>query len=104
VAGRRTHLTDTARLARWHLGADIHDLFNQDNGAFWYRIRNSTLNAGLGSIAEALIATACGYAIAKLDFPGRPLPFACTPGRSAGADHRTAPGQRWRGCEPRASG
>jgi multiple sugar transport system permease protein len=70
--------TGAFELGDWNLGTNLGDLFAEEDGVFAYWIRNSLLYAGLGSALGALICAACGYAVAKLDFPGRRLLFAVT--------------------------
>jgi multiple sugar transport system permease protein len=62
----------------WNLGANLRGLFSQDGGVFLNWVVNSVLYAGIGAVLGALICAGCGYAIAKLDFPGRRLLFAIT--------------------------
>ncbi|MEU2132209.1 carbohydrate ABC transporter permease [Streptomyces sp. NPDC018352] len=64
--------------ADWNLWNNLRDLFTREDGVFLDWIRNSVLYAGAGAFLGALICTACGYAIAKLDFPGRRALFAVT--------------------------
>ncbi|WP_407555348.1 carbohydrate ABC transporter permease [Streptomyces sp. Pv4-95] len=64
--------------ADWHLWDNLRNLFTTEDGVFLDWIRNSVLYAGVGALLGALICTACGYAIAKLDFPGRRALFAVT--------------------------
>ncbi|MEU4892545.1 carbohydrate ABC transporter permease [Streptomyces sp. NPDC044780] len=61
-----------------HLGDNLKALFDEQDGVFLYWIRNSVLYALVGALLGALICAACGYAIAKLDFPGRRTLFAVT--------------------------
>ncbi|CAM5544302.1 sugar ABC transporter permease [Streptomyces spiroverticillatus] len=70
--------TSAFEFADFHLFTNLSDLFAREDGVFWYWIRNSLLYAGLGAVLGALICTACGYAIAKLDFPGRKLLLSVT--------------------------
>ncbi|MCT2593527.1 carbohydrate ABC transporter permease [Streptomyces sp. N2-109] len=70
--------TSAFELADWNLGENLSALFAEEDGVFLSWIRNSALYAGLGALLGALICTACGYAIAKLDFPGRKLLFGVT--------------------------
>jgi multiple sugar transport system permease protein len=70
--------TSAFEFADWNLWTNLGDLFAEEDGVFLSWIRNSLLYAGLGSVLGALICAACGYAIAKLDFPGRKLLFAVT--------------------------
>ena len=61
-----------------NLLGNLRDLFAEEDGVFLHWVRNSLLYAGLGALLGALICAACGYAIAKLDFPGRRALFAVT--------------------------
>ena len=70
--------TSAFEFGQWHLGANLGALFTQEDGVFLAWIRNSLLYAGLGAVLGTLICAACGYAIAKLDFPGRRALFAVT--------------------------
>jgi multiple sugar transport system permease protein len=70
--------TGAFELGEWNLGANLRGLFSQDGGVFVSWVVNSVLYAGIGAVLGALICAGCGYAIAKLDFPGRRLLFAIT--------------------------
>jgi multiple sugar transport system permease protein len=70
--------TGAFEFGQFDLGANLSALFTQENGVFLAWIRNSLLYAGLGAVLGSLICAACGYAIAKLDFPGRRALFAVT--------------------------
>ncbi|WP_199742428.1 carbohydrate ABC transporter permease [Streptomyces triticirhizae] len=70
--------TGAFELADWNLLGNLRDLFAEEDGVFLHWVRNSLLYAGLGAVLGALICSACGYAIAKLDFPGRRALFAVT--------------------------
>lgn len=70
--------TGAFELGQWNLGTNLGALFTQENGVFLAWIRNSLLYAGLGAVLGSLICAGCGYAIAKLDFPGRRALFAVT--------------------------
>ncbi|MET8684549.1 carbohydrate ABC transporter permease [Streptomyces sp. NPDC004732] len=70
--------TSAFEFADFNLWHNLRDLFARENGVFWHWIGNSLLYAGLGAVLGALICTACGYAVAKLDFPGRRALFAVT--------------------------
>ncbi|MBL1066921.1 carbohydrate ABC transporter permease [Streptomyces sp. 7-21] len=70
--------TSAFELGDWNLFANIGDLFAEEDGVFLAWVRNSLLYAGVGAVLGALVCAACGYAIAKLDFPGRRLLFAVT--------------------------
>ncbi|MGP4112772.1 carbohydrate ABC transporter permease [Streptomyces sp. 4N509B] len=70
--------TSAFEFADWNLAANIDDLLAEEDGVFLSWVRNSLLYAGLGALIGALVCAACGYAIAKLDFPGRRLLFAVT--------------------------
>ncbi|MYW99714.1 ABC transporter permease subunit [Streptomyces sp. SID8378] len=70
--------TSAFELAHFNLWGNLRDLFAREDGVFLHWIRNSLLYAGVGAVLGALICTACGYAVAKLDFPGRRALFAVT--------------------------
>ncbi|ASO22030.1 multiple sugar transport system permease protein [Actinoalloteichus hoggarensis] len=70
--------TSAFELGEWNLAGNLRDLFTEEGGIFLDWARNSLLYAGAGALLGALICTACGYAIARLDFPGRRLLFAVT--------------------------
>ncbi|WP_263164432.1 carbohydrate ABC transporter permease [Streptomyces sp. SCSIO ZS0520] len=70
--------TGAFSLADFHLRDNLRDVFTAEDGVFLRWIVNSLLYAGVGAVLGALICTACGYAIAKLDFPGRRALFAVT--------------------------
>ncbi|RBM07392.1 carbohydrate ABC transporter permease [Streptomyces sp. PT12] len=70
--------TSAFELGDWNLVGNLRDLFAEEDGVFLLWVRNSLLYAGLGAVLGALICAACGYAIAKLDFPGRRALFAVT--------------------------
>ncbi|WP_049575907.1 carbohydrate ABC transporter permease [Streptomyces sp. SBT349] len=70
--------TSAFELGDWNLWSNLGDLFAEEDGVFLHWVRNSLLYAGLGAVLGALICAACGYAIAKLDFPGRRALFAVT--------------------------
>ncbi len=70
--------TSAFEFADWNLPANLQALFSEADGVFVAWARNSVLYAGVGAVLGALICTACGYAVAKLDFPGRRTLFAVT--------------------------
>nr|WP_242687712.1 MULTISPECIES: carbohydrate ABC transporter permease [unclassified Actinopolyspora] len=70
--------TSAFEFADWNLPANLQALFSEADGVFVAWARNSVLYAGVGAVLGALICTACGYALAKLDFPGRRTLFAVT--------------------------
>ncbi|SDQ18696.1 multiple sugar transport system permease protein [Actinopolyspora saharensis] len=70
--------TSALEFADWNLPANLQALFSEADGVFVAWARNSVLYAGVGAVLGALICTACGYAVAKLDFPGRRTLFAVT--------------------------
>ncbi|WP_183091616.1 carbohydrate ABC transporter permease [Streptomyces radicis] len=70
--------TSAFELGDVNLIGNLRDLFAEEDGVFLLWVRNSLLYAGLGAVLGALICAACGYAIAKLDFPGRRALFAVT--------------------------
>lgn len=51
-------------------------LFTQDGGLFTRWVLNSILYSGVGALVAMLIASACGYAIAKYPFRGREALFS----------------------------
>ncbi|GAA2564381.1 MULTISPECIES: carbohydrate ABC transporter permease [Streptomyces] len=65
-------------LGAFSLGDNLTALFDEQDGIFLYWIRNSVLYAVVGALLGSLICAACGYAIAKLEFPGRRTLFAVT--------------------------
>ena len=70
--------TSAFELGDFHLWDNLRELFAEEDGVFWDWVRNSLLYAGLGAVLGSLICAACGYAIAKLRFPGRRLLFGIT--------------------------
>ncbi|AUS81529.1 carbohydrate ABC transporter permease [Actinoalloteichus sp. AHMU CJ021] len=70
--------TGAFELGEWNLGTNVGDLLAEEDGVFLHWAVNSLLYAGVGALLGALICSACGYAIAKLDFPGRRALFAVT--------------------------
>ncbi|SFE42053.1 multiple sugar transport system permease protein [Actinopolyspora alba] len=70
--------TSAFEFADWNLPANLRALFSEADGVFLAWTRNSVLYAGVGAVLGALICTACGYAVAKLEFPGRRTLFAVT--------------------------
>lgn len=70
--------TSAFEFAEWNLSANLRALFTEADGVFFAWVRNSVLYAGVGAVLGALICTACGYAVAKLEFPGRRTLFAVT--------------------------
>jgi multiple sugar transport system permease protein len=60
----------------FHLGANLRDLFNYDNGVFWLWLRNTFVYAIVSSGGAALLATAAGYGFSKYRFRGRNFLFA----------------------------
>ena len=63
-----------------HLWDNLHQLVTYDHGIFLRWTANSFLYAGVGSLGGTLIALATGYGLARFDFPGRGLVFACVVG------------------------
>ncbi|GAA4629001.1 carbohydrate ABC transporter permease [Actinoallomurus vinaceus] len=63
-----------------HLWQNIRQVFGYDGGIFWRWIANSFLYAGVGSLGGTLVALAAGYGLARFDFPGRKVVFACVVG------------------------
>jgi multiple sugar transport system permease protein len=64
----------------WHLWNNLHQVFTYHDGIFLRWTLNSFLYAGVGSLGGTLIALATGYGLARFDFPGRNLVFACVVG------------------------
>ncbi|WP_046734232.1 carbohydrate ABC transporter permease [Streptomyces humi] len=64
----------------WHLWSNLHQVFTYENGIFLRWTANSFLYAGVGSLGGTLVALATGYGLARFDFPGRGLVFACVVG------------------------
>ncbi|MFC9926021.1 carbohydrate ABC transporter permease [Streptomyces sp. NPDC127190] len=63
-----------------HLAANLRQLFTYEHGIFLRWTANSLLYAGVGSAGGTLIALATGYGLARFDFPGRSVVFACVVG------------------------
>ncbi|WP_326575547.1 carbohydrate ABC transporter permease [Streptomyces sp. NBC_00481] len=63
-----------------HLWDNLHQLFTYEDGIFLRWTANSFLYAGVGSLGGTLIALATGYGLARFDFPGRGVVFACVVG------------------------
>jgi len=63
-----------------HLWDNLHQLVTYDHGIFLRWTANSFLYAGVGSLGGTLIALATGYGLARFDFPGRGVVFACVVG------------------------
>ncbi|MFG2786386.1 carbohydrate ABC transporter permease [Streptomyces sp. NPDC048419] len=64
----------------WHLWDNLHQLFTYEDGIFLRWTANSLLYAGVGSLGGTLLALATGYGLARFQFPGRNLVFACVVG------------------------
>ncbi|MGW5653462.1 carbohydrate ABC transporter permease [Streptomyces humi] len=64
----------------WHLWSNLHQVFTYENGIFLRWTANSFLYAGVGSLGGTLVALATGYGLARFEFPGRGLVFACVVG------------------------
>lgn len=60
----------------WNLLGNIGHVFAKENGAFIGWMGNSLIYAGAGGIVATMFGAACGYAIAKFNFPGRGVVFA----------------------------
>ena len=56
--------------------ANVGNLATFQNGVFWRWMLNTVLYAGVSALGAALIATACGYALAKYRFRGRAVVVA----------------------------
>ncbi|MDG9720257.1 carbohydrate ABC transporter permease [Streptomyces sp. DH24] len=65
-------------LGAFSLGDNLTALFAEQDGIFLYWVRNSVLYAVVGAVLGSLVCAACGYAVAKLEFPGRRTLFAVT--------------------------
>ncbi|MER5436155.1 carbohydrate ABC transporter permease [Streptomyces sp. NPDC002588] len=63
-----------------HLWDNLHQLFTYDHGIFLRWTANSLLYAGAGSAGGTLLALATGYGLARFEFPGRSVVFACVVG------------------------
>ncbi|MCH5672432.1 carbohydrate ABC transporter permease [Streptomyces gilvus] len=63
-----------------HLWDNLHEVFTYQDGIFLRWTANSLLYAGVGSLAGTLLALATGYGLARFDFPGRGIVFACVVG------------------------
>jgi multiple sugar transport system permease protein len=63
-----------------HLWDNLHQLFTYEDGIFLRWTANSFLYAGVGSLGGTLIALATGYGLARFEFPGRGVVFACVVG------------------------
>lgn len=73
----RTQFTSSAPLwfADMELGANLQQLFTFRDGIYLRWVGNAIAYAGLGALGGTLIATMCGYALAKYAFRGRELVF-----------------------------
>lgn len=60
----------------WNLWTNIVNVFSRDDGVFPLWLLNSLVYAGVGGVGATLFGAACGYALAKLDFPGKSVVFA----------------------------
>lgn len=76
----RSQLTTTAAL--WftpdgfsNLIDNIGTLFRYDSGVYTHWLINSVLYAGVGAFLGTLVASMCGYALAKYRFRGREVVF-----------------------------
>jgi len=56
--------------------ANIANLFTFQDGVFVQWLLNTVLYAVVGAVGAAVLATACGYALAKYNFRGRSAVFA----------------------------
>jgi multiple sugar transport system permease protein len=59
----------------FHLGANISDTFDKDNGVFLTWARNTLLYSVVSAGGAALLAAMGGYGFAKFDFRGKGLLF-----------------------------
>lgn len=58
-----------------HLTDNIAAVFTYQGGNFGLWMLNSAIYAGVGGLGATLIGAACGYGLAKFDFPGRGIVF-----------------------------
>jgi multiple sugar transport system permease protein len=63
-----------------HLWQNLHQLFSYDGGIYLRWVGNSFLYAGVGSLGGTVLALAAGYGLARFEFPGRSVVFACVVG------------------------
>ncbi|MBC9727435.1 carbohydrate ABC transporter permease [Streptomyces sp. TRM68367] len=64
----------------WNLWDNLQEVFTYQDHIFLRWTANSLLYAGVGSLGGTLIALATGYGLARFEFPGRNLVFACVVG------------------------
>ncbi|MEU6506390.1 carbohydrate ABC transporter permease [Streptomyces sp. NPDC046942] len=64
----------------WHLWDNVREVFTYQDGIFLRWTANSLLYAGVGSLGGTVVALAAGYGLARFDFPGRNVIFACVVG------------------------
>lgn len=67
--------TNPLWFADFALFQNIVDLLTYRDGVYLRWILNSLLYAGLGAVVATLLASMCGYALAKYRFPGRETIF-----------------------------
>nr|WP_171783095.1 carbohydrate ABC transporter permease [Isoptericola halotolerans] len=73
----RGQFSSTAGLwfADFHLWDNLTYLFTYDGGVYLRWLGNAVLYAGVGAVLGTLLASMCGYALAKYAFRGRDLLF-----------------------------
>ncbi len=60
----------------WNFFDNVGHVLTKENGAFLGWMTNSLIYAGAGGVVATMFGAACGYAIAKFDFPGKGFVFA----------------------------
>ncbi|WP_246246840.1 carbohydrate ABC transporter permease [Isoptericola sediminis] len=73
----RGQMASTAGLwfADWQLWENLQYVFTYDGGVYLRWLANAVLYAGVGALLGTLLASMCGYALAKYAFRGRNLLF-----------------------------
>ncbi|WP_345763407.1 carbohydrate ABC transporter permease [Diaminobutyricibacter sp. McL0608] len=59
-----------------HLIENLGNLFVFQDGVFWRWMLNTVVYAGASAVVGTVLATACGYALAKFDFRGKTALFS----------------------------
>lgn len=67
--------TDPLWFADLHLVENVRDVLTYRHGLFGQWMANSALYAGVGALVATLLASMCGYALAKYRFRGREAIF-----------------------------
>jgi multiple sugar transport system permease protein len=57
----------------FHLFANLHQLFTEDDGAYGHWIVNTALYSGVSAVGATILAAMAGYAMACFDFRGKRL-------------------------------